>query len=210
MMASAPEELPEGFDAKLSQLISMGYEADMAENALEASGGDLERAIEMLLAGNFESCSTDAPVTSRGEAESSRSGGISSFLSTMEGKTTKEVLDIWGKQLLGEGKHTQVRGHVKKGCMATKQAWIKTVDKVREIDEKKQISARTKETVQKYDEKVKKFDEKHQWSSKTAQAAEVASREFNKTVEYAKRSFVQTNTGSTQPNTESRQDMMMS
>ena len=190
-------------DSKVSQLIAMGYEATKADNALKAAGGDLEAAVEVLLADDYVEVSNPGSTSRAAPGAAAPTG---EKMTDIEGKTAKEVLDMWGKKMLGEDKHNQVRSHVKTGVAATKNAWQKTVEKAKELDEQNKLSVKAKEAFSKCDEKMRSFDEQHQWSAKTQDVAAKAARGLNKGVETAKRSLTPTPGASP---VETRQDATM-
>jgi hypothetical protein len=161
----------EVLDGLLCQLIAMGYDPVIARNALVATGGDMDAAVEVMLADEYET-SMDGVRSAAAEdnnpvptvTSSTRSASPpeivegtvvnSSESSGKQLKTTKEVLDTWGKQLLGDN-HPAVRAHVKKGCMATKRAWLSAVDQVKAFDEEKKITMQYKQTMKKCDQQIK-------------------------------------------------------
>lgn len=172
------------YEEQLHQLIVMGYEPEMAKNALEAAGGDVEMAVEILQADESQRASNETQRTSnisptprtgtiptappappRPGPHGASMGGMPNF----QGNTAKEVVKHWQSQLSPE-----VRASAKSAGKTAKSAWSTAVTKIKQVDDKYQLSAGAKDAIKQCDTKMKSFDEKHEWSKKTNKAASQA------------------------------------
>lgn len=155
------------FDSQLAQLTSMGYDPVLARNALEAAGGNVETAIEII------------------EHDQT---GMQEERGTNNNATVERVLDQWGQQLLGD-KHPQVKEKAIEAGKTAKSAWSVVVNKLQEVDQEYKITDKAKDAIKTADAKIKDLDEKHDISGKATKAASDAGAALSRTVETAKRNF---------------------
>jgi hypothetical protein len=179
------------FEEQFNQLMAMGYDPMMARNALEASGGDVETAVEIIMADDTKEINNSPSRTVAPTTSTARSGTFSATpapTGTMpfEGKTAKEVVKQWTQQLSPE-----VRATAKDAGKTAKSVWSAAVSKMKQADEKYQISLAAKGAITQCDQKMKFFDEKHDWSKKANKTANEANVAFNRTVESAKKSLAE-------------------
>ena len=206
MVGGTIQELSSSFDDKLKLLTdSMGYDIVVARNALEASGGDIEIAIEIIMGDQTkqvqEQQDHDQGLGLHNQARSS-SGGASTNQGNQqeeeeeedvefshEGKTPKELLDYYSRQLLGDTYHPQVRQHVKSGCQTIQSGWKVAMNKWNEIDEQTQLTNKTRNVMNGCNNKLLEFDEQHQWSTKLNVLANKANESAIQVFDTAKRTF---------------------
>ena len=176
------------FNEKIAMLQAMGYDPIVSRNALEAADGDVEAAVEIILADESNSSPSAAATRDHVPAEGFDTSSTPTAAASYEGKTAKEVISTWSKQVLGD-KHPEAKARVKQAGKTMKEAWSSAVTKWNEFDEKNQISTGAKDAINSADRKMKEFDEKHQWSKKTNDAAVKGATAFKSGVDNAKRSL---------------------
>lgn len=185
--------MTDSYNQKLAQLQAMGYNPVVSRNALEAADGDVEAAMEIILAdetneinsGNAAGTTTSrsGPATIAGTSDTA---GFTSF----EGKKAKDVIDQWSQQLLGD-KHPEVKARAQEAGKSAKQVWSSAMSKLKSLDEKHSISTKAKDAVKTCDQKMRAFDQKHEWTKNANQAADYAGSTYQKSVESAKRSLAE-------------------
>ena len=191
------------FDDKLCLLTnSMGYDGVVARNALEASDGDIEIAIEIIMGDETKQVQDQQRQSQARNSGASKNQEEQSQEEQEEfshvGKTPKEVFDYYSRQLLGDTYHPQVRQHVKSGCKTIQSGWKVALNKWYEIDEQNQITNKTKTVINDCNTKLLELDEKHQWSTKMNVLASKANESAIQVLDTAKRSLEGNTTDSSQ------------
>mmetsp|Transcript_1741 Transcript_1741/g.2698 ORF Transcript_1741/g.2698 Transcript_1741/m.2698 type:complete len:184 (-) Transcript_1741:22-573(-) len=176
---------------KLKQLQAMGYDPVVANNALQAADGDIEVAVEIIQGDETNEIGSSGPPASNAHhGDPGPTRNATTGINPYEGKQAKDVIDQWSQQLLGE-KHPEVKARAQEAGKSVKGAWSTAVGKLKELDEKHQISTMAKDAINTCDQKAKAFDQKHNWSKKTNQAAADAGAAYQRSVESAKRSLAE-------------------
>ena len=108
---------------------------------------------------------------------------------THVGKTSEEVLDHYGQQILGETYFPEVREKIKAGYLTTQSSLIGVVELWNEFDTDHRISATSEEFIQTVDTKMKAFDEQHNWSETSTATAAPAIESTKRALDNVQQSF---------------------
>uniref|UniRef100_A0A6U5JG63 Uncharacterized protein n=1 Tax=Grammatophora oceanica TaxID=210454 RepID=A0A6U5JG63_9STRA len=99
--------------------------------------------------------------------------------------TAGDYVEHWSQQVFGE-KHPQVKARAQETGNSVKSLWLKGVEKIRQLDEKVQLSKKTSDLISSADQKLKAFDEKHAVSEKTSKQVGKVKAAYGNTVEKVK------------------------